>query len=98
MLYLECWRSLLCQDVVLPCGGQTLELTCQAGGRPPPETVWQLQTELGDLAPPLLSDTAGLAGNGSLLLLRHSQSQAGSGPSTDTEINYLSDKLRLESA
>ena len=58
------------QQVFLPCGEKVL-LRCEAGGRPPPETVWQRQTDLGDLAPPVLSENIRLEGNGSLLVVRH---------------------------
>ena len=68
------------QEVVLACS-QTVRLTCQAGGQPTPETVWQRQTDRGDLAPPVLSDYTGLAGNGSILVLtwsdKHHQETAG---------------------
>ena len=62
------------QEILLACG-ERRELHCQAGGQPPPEAVWQRQTELGDLAPPVLSDYLGLGGNGSVLVVSHTSHQ-----------------------
>ena len=55
-------------QIVLACS-QTVRLSCEAEGEPRPETVWQRQTDRGDLAPPVLSHYTGLAGNGSILVL-----------------------------
>ena len=58
------------EEVSLTCG-QRRSLACLAGGRPRPETVWHQQTELANLAPVFVSNTAVLAENGSLLHVSH---------------------------